>query len=77
MKSMMYWMPKLKHINPFPYPRPLPRSDIELAKLAIKQICRDPANLIQVWFTEALENSPEDTWIVSGQSPLQKDHINE
>lgn len=77
LKHLLYWLPKFKYANPYSYPRPLPRSEIELAKIAMQRMCRDPGNVITVWFTEALPEAPEDTWIVNGQSPLQKDHINE
>jgi len=77
MRRMMYWMPKFRYINPYRAPDPLPRDSLELAKLAIKRMCRDPSNETHVWYTEAMENPPEKTWIVCGQSCHQRDHISE
>jgi evolutionarily conserved signaling intermediate in Toll pathway len=81
MKRMMYWMPKFKNVNPWPAPRPLPDSATELAQLAMKKMCRDPATRIDVWLTRGETGEPEargegeDTWIVSGQSPEQAELI--
>ncbi|KAL1285150.1 Evolutionarily conserved signaling intermediate in Toll pathway [Trichinella pseudospiralis] len=38
MKRQMYWMPKFKNADPYPLPRPVPRSDIEIAQAAMRRI---------------------------------------
>uniref|UniRef100_A0A5S6R2R2 Evolutionarily conserved signaling intermediate in Toll pathway, mitochondrial n=1 Tax=Trichuris muris TaxID=70415 RepID=A0A5S6R2R2_TRIMR len=73
MKRMLYWMPKLKNADPYPMPRPLPLSALELAKAAMKRICRDPSNNVSLFYTEAISEEVEKTWIVSGQSPIQQE----
>ncbi|KHJ42229.1 ECSIT protein [Trichuris suis] len=73
MKRMMYWMPKMKNADPYPMPRPLPRSEVELAKAAMARICRDPSNITNLFYTEAISEEVEKTWIVSGQSPIQQE----
>eukprot|EP00095_Tigriopus_kingsejongensis_P005981 maker-scaffold48_size466083-snap-gene-3.21 protein:Tk05981 transcript:maker-scaffold48_size466083-snap-gene-3.21-mRNA-1 annotation:"evolutionarily conserved signaling intermediate in toll mitochondrial" len=69
---MLYWMPKLKNLSPFPLPFHLPKESLELAKLAIKQITTpDTHTVLSIYDAEDLEESIDKTWIVSGQSPLQ------
>lgn len=73
---MMYWMPKFKHMSPFPLPNPVPRDPYELAQLAIKRMCVDIQTSVTVH--RAKEEVPEavdDTWVVSGQSPQQQELI--
>ncbi|CAH0384621.1 unnamed protein product [Bemisia tabaci] len=70
---MMYWMPKFKNLSPWPLPSPVPEDTLELAKLAIKRIMTvDHQSEITVFQTKDVENSIDDTWIVSGQSPVQR-----
>lgn len=70
---MMYWMPKFNNLSPWPIPKPAPNDPYELALLAIKRICSiDIESEVKVYETKLLEESIEDTWIVSGQSPAQK-----
>jgi signaling intermediate in Toll pathway protein len=70
---MMYWMPKFNNLSPWPIPKPAPNDPYELALLAIKRICSiDIESEVKVYETKLLEESIEDTWIVSGQSPDQK-----
>lgn len=73
---MMYWMPKFKHMSPYPLPNPVPRDPYELAQLAIKRMCVDIQTSVTVH--NAKQEVPEavdDTWIVSGQSPQQQELI--
>lgn len=70
---MMYWMPKFNNLSPWPIPKPAPNDPYELALLAIKRITSiDLESEVKVYNTKDLEESVEDTWIVSGQSPDQK-----
>jgi len=70
---MMYWMPKFNNLSPWPIPKPAPNDPYELALLAIKRISSiDIESEVKVYKTKELEESIEDTWIVSGQSPDQK-----
>ncbi|KAL7635925.1 UNVERIFIED_CONTAM: hypothetical protein RMT77_013742 [Armadillidium vulgare] len=71
---MMYWLPKFKGASPWPLPEKLPSEALELAKLAISQInCVDPASKITVMETKEVEDSIDDTWIVSAISPSQQE----
>ncbi|KAJ8897267.1 hypothetical protein PR048_002613 [Dryococelus australis] len=71
---MMYWMPKFKNLSPWPLPNPVPNDSLELAKLGIQRITSvDLQTTVVTYQTADLEDSLEDTWIVSGQSPKQKE----
>lgn len=70
---MMYWMPKFKHLSPWALPNPVPNESFELAKLAVERMCSvDIQSKINIYETSDVENSIDETWIVSGQSPEQK-----
>lgn len=70
---MMYWMPKFKHANPFPVPRDLTNDVLQLAKMAIARISGvDPQVEISEYQTKDIEDSIDDTWIVTAQSPTQR-----
>ncbi|XP_041977910.1 evolutionarily conserved signaling intermediate in Toll pathway, mitochondrial [Aricia agestis] len=70
---MMYWMPKFKHLTPWPLPEELPQEALELAKLAIQRITSVDADInVNVWQTEEIEASLDKTWIVSAQSRAQQ-----
>lgn len=70
---MMYWMPKFKNLSPWLLPDPVPNDAFELAKLAVKQMCTiDVETAIEIFDTSDVADSIDKTWIVSGQSPVQK-----
>lgn len=47
---MMYWMPKLKSLSPWPVPEKLPNDSLELAKLAVERITSvDPNTKVTVF----------------------------
>ncbi|XP_054281815.1 evolutionarily conserved signaling intermediate in Toll pathway, mitochondrial-like [Macrosteles quadrilineatus] len=71
---MMYWMPKFKNLSPWALPDDLPDNSLELAKLAIARITSvDPGTKITVYETKQVKDAIDDTWIVSGVSPLQQE----
>jgi signaling intermediate in Toll pathway protein len=75
---MMYWMPKFKNASPWPLPNPLPDDIFELAKCAIQRIASaDVQSQITVYQSKEIEDSIDETWIVSAQSPTQKRLLNE
>lgn len=75
---MMYWMPKFKNLSPWPLPNPLPDDSLELAKIAIRRIMSvDLKTEISVLHTSDVEDSLDKTWIVTGQSPVQKTLLEE
>lgn len=66
-------MPKFKNLSPWVVPNPPPNDAFELAKLAIERMCTvDLESKINVYQTSDVVSSIDDTWIVSGQSPAQK-----
>lgn len=48
-QRMMYWMPKFKHMNPYPVPSTLPSDPAELAVLALKRMAVDPENKVTLF----------------------------
>ncbi|XP_071443789.1 evolutionarily conserved signaling intermediate in Toll pathway, mitochondrial [Hetaerina americana] len=73
---MMYWMPKFNNINPWPLPKIMPNDSLELAVLALKQMCSvDLQSVVEVYQTKDVEHSNEDTWLVSAHSPVQAELI--
>jgi evolutionarily conserved signaling intermediate in Toll pathway len=71
---MMYWMPKFKNLSPWPVPNPPPNEPFELAKLAVERMCSvDLQSKIDIFQTSEVESAIDDTWIVSGQSPIQRE----
>lgn len=75
---MMYWMPKFKNASPWPVPDPLPGDTFELAKYAIERISSaDEKSIVTIYQTADIPESIDDTWIVSAQSPTQKELLNE
>lgn len=66
-------MPKFKNLSPWIVPNPPPDLAFELAKLAIERMCSvDVQSKISYYSTKDVESSLDETWIVSGQSPEQK-----
>ena len=49
LQRTMYWMPKFRHINPWPIPKILPTDKIELAQIALRRMAFDINNEITVW----------------------------
>ncbi|KAH9382861.1 hypothetical protein HPB48_023479 [Haemaphysalis longicornis] len=75
---MMYWMPKFKHMSPFPLPNPVPRDAFALAQLAVRRMCVDIQSAVSVHQTkEEVQDCVDDTWVVSGQAPDQQRLIEE
>lgn len=71
---MCYWMPKFKNLSPWALPKNIPKSNLEIAKLAIKRMGSvDPASEMEVFQSSDLKDAIDDTWIVSGQSPKQRE----
>ena len=71
---MQYWMPKFKNLSPWALPENLPSTTIDLAKLAIARMGSvDLGSELDVFYTKDLEDAIDDTWIVSGQSPDQRE----
>ncbi|XP_065574394.1 evolutionarily conserved signaling intermediate in Toll pathway, mitochondrial-like [Artemia franciscana] len=74
LRRMAYWMPKFRNLSPFPLPNPVPMDTLELAKLAIQRITLpDLQTQIEVYKASELEDAIDHTWIVSGQSVVQKE----
>ncbi|KRT81824.1 hypothetical protein AMK59_6248, partial [Oryctes borbonicus] len=70
---MMYWMPKFRNLSPWPVPNPPPNDAFELAQLAIARICSvDLQSKVTIYQTTDIVDAIEDTWVVSGQSPVQQ-----
>ena len=72
--KMMYWMPKFKNLNPWPVPNPIPTEPYELAKLAMRKISSiDCQSKITVYYSKDVEDSIDESWIVSAMAPTQKE----
>jgi len=70
---MSYWMPKFKNLSPWALPDKIPNAPLEVAKLAVQRMCSvDQASEIDILETKELADALDDTWIVSGQSPTQR-----
>ncbi|XP_067949229.1 evolutionarily conserved signaling intermediate in Toll pathway, mitochondrial-like [Watersipora subatra] len=76
-RRMMYWMPKFKHMNPYPLPMILPRSSVELAELALNRMAVDKLNDVTVYDSMDLESASDDTFIASAISPSQRELLNQ
>lgn len=75
---MMYWMPKFANLHPWPCPQPVPKDPRVLAKLAIDKVSSVEVTTIVTEFkTKDLEDSTEDTWIVSSMSNVQQKLLKE
>jgi len=76
---MRYWMPKLKHLSPFPtLPDIMPKDPVSLAEIAVTRISSiDPLTEVKVFDANQLPGdvAVDKTWIVSGQSQEQRDMI--
>lgn len=71
---MAYWMPKFKNLSPWALPKNMPKSNLEIAKLAIQRMGSvDPASEMEIFQSSDLKDAIDDTWIVSGQSPKQRE----
>lgn len=70
---MMYWMPKFANLNPWPCARPAPKDPRVLARLAMNKISSvDVQTRITEFETKDIQDSIEDTWIISAMSSLQE-----
>ncbi|KAG8188895.1 hypothetical protein JTE90_014951 [Oedothorax gibbosus] len=74
---MLYWMPKLKNLNPYMLPDPLPTDPRELARLALHKMARDKRTTIDEYETSLLEGASDQTWVLSAQSPAQRQLLSE
>lgn len=67
-------MPKFKNLSPWVVPNPPPNDAFDLARLAVERMCSvDLQSQISIYSTDDVESSIDKTWIVSGQSPVQKE----
>ncbi|XP_019873986.2 evolutionarily conserved signaling intermediate in Toll pathway, mitochondrial [Aethina tumida] len=68
---MIYWMSKVKDASPWKLPEVMPENQVELAKIALKRITDvdEETQLTQ-------HNLDEGFWIISAQSPQQKQLLN-
>lgn len=74
----LYWQSKFRNANPYPVPENIDNLDaLELARLALQRMCPDLQTKITVYSTTQVEDSVDKTWIVSAQSPTQRELINE
>lgn len=72
--NMMYWLPKFKHLNPWPVPKPIPDDVMILSQLAMEKIGSiDVLSKVVIYDTKKVKDSLDKTWIVSVQAPLQSE----
>ncbi|KAG7497570.1 hypothetical protein JOB18_040130 [Solea senegalensis] len=75
-QRMMYWMPKFKHVNPFPVPLQLPEDPVDVARFGLARIANDldaKVTVYQLPCTDITETGEEITipHVVGIQSPSQ------
>ena len=71
---MMYWLPKFSRLNPWPVPQPTPKDPKELACYALRKVSSiDAQAKITEYRTKDVEDSIEDTWIISSMSRSQQE----
>lgn len=74
LSRMNYWMKKFNNASPWPLPKILPNNALELANLAMARMCSvDLTTVITHYDTSEVEAAIDHTWIVSGQSPVQQE----
>ncbi|KAG1669354.1 Evolutionarily conserved signaling intermediate in Toll pathway, mitochondrial [Nymphon striatum] len=74
--AMMYWFSKFNNVTPFPIPKNLPSDIVDLTKICFKHMASvDLQTEIEVFQAEDLKDSIDHTWIVSAQSPKQRELI--
>lgn len=76
-RRMMYWVPKLRHANPWPVLEKLPDdladSSAQIAHLVAARVCPDPNTEFSMIEVQEPENRDEVPFcLVSGQSELQR-----
>lgn len=68
----LYWTSKFINADPNPVPENLSKLEpLELAKIALKRMCPDLQTKITAFSTAQVDGSLDKTWILSAQSPLQ------
>ncbi|KAK6644560.1 hypothetical protein RUM43_000827 [Polyplax serrata] len=73
-ETYLYWTLKFKNKSPWYLPKILTCDPIELAEMAVKRITSvDIQTEITRFQTKDLLEAVDDTWIVSGQSPKQRE----
>ncbi|EFN84103.1 evolutionarily conserved signaling intermediate in Toll pathway, mitochondrial [Harpegnathos saltator] len=71
---MMYWMPKFSNLNPWPCSRPAPKDPRVLARIAVNKLSSiDVTSIVTEYRTKDVEDSTEDTWILSSMSNIQRE----
>ncbi|MGH0177418.1 UNVERIFIED_CONTAM: hypothetical protein FKN15_015794 [Acipenser sinensis] len=74
-QRLMYWLPRFKHVNPFPVPRELPRDPVDLARLSLQRIAGDLDARVTVYEMPStdLSESGEDSsqlYVVVEEGPV-------
>lgn len=71
---MMYWMPKFKHLDPWPVDEEMEKDPKALSTLSLKKMTtNDPQTKVTEFQTKDLPDTIEDTWIMSSMSSMQED----
>ncbi|KAM6389946.1 evolutionarily conserved signaling intermediate in Toll pathway, mitochondrial [Rhynochetos jubatus] len=76
-QRMLYWLPRLRHVNPYPLPSPLPPPGLAAACLGLRRIANDPDARITVYQRpvpgEGHDEGSVQPYIVGAQSPEQRE----
>ncbi|XP_052655080.1 evolutionarily conserved signaling intermediate in Toll pathway, mitochondrial [Harpia harpyja] len=75
-QRMLYWLPRLRHVDPHPLPPSLPPSGLATAHLGLRRIANDPDACITVYQRPVPDEGDDEgsiqPYIVGAQSPDQQ-----
>ncbi|XP_074785983.1 evolutionarily conserved signaling intermediate in Toll pathway, mitochondrial isoform X2 [Athene noctua] len=75
-QRLLYWLPRMRHVDPHPLPRLLPPSALAAARLGLRRIANDPDARITVYQAvpdEGVDKGSVQPYIVGAQSPEQQE----
>ncbi|XP_021238648.1 evolutionarily conserved signaling intermediate in Toll pathway, mitochondrial isoform X4 [Numida meleagris] len=68
-QRMLYWLPRMRHANPYPLPAQLPPPGLAAACLGLRRIANDPDARLSVYQASRVQNS-RSCWPGTAQSIL-------
>ncbi|KAM6100919.1 evolutionarily conserved signaling intermediate in Toll pathway, mitochondrial [Pterocles gutturalis] len=75
-QRMLYWLPRLRHVDPHPLPARLPPPGLAAARLGLRRIANDPDARVTLYQRPVPEEGDDEgsvqPYIVGAQSPEQQ-----